>query len=209
MCRTPMPMPQASRVRGHTKWRGRSMACVAVAVRARPRPGGAGPRPRASALGACACQGAPRSLRCHRVAALRGAGTWASRCAAMAYTPLEHSLRTTVGPGRRAVHARVHPPAPRGSGGCSHGIHIPTRGGCAGRFATGRGAARACCAAPSRTAPGSGCPLRPRGGHGPQGAVGRLGAYRGRGLSAAERGRQEAAQARRGAQQGEGGQDQE
>nr|DAX53592.1 MAG TPA: hypothetical protein [Caudoviricetes sp.] len=46
------------------------------------------------------------------------------------------------GPGRQAVHAGVRPPAPRGSGGCSHGIHIPTGEGCAGRFAAGRGVAR-------------------------------------------------------------------
>nr|DAF12791.1 MAG TPA: hypothetical protein [Caudoviricetes sp.] len=43
-----------------------------------------------------------------RSASLRGRAVWANRCAAMAYTPLEHSLHTTVGPGRRAVHARVH-----------------------------------------------------------------------------------------------------
>ena len=90
----------------------------------------------------------------------RRSGRLGGECAAMAYTPLEHSPCATVGPGRRAVHARVHPPAPRGSGGRSHGIHIPTGEGCAGRFAAGRGVGRP---AASRTAPGSGCPLRPRG----------------------------------------------
>nr|DAJ39972.1 MAG TPA: hypothetical protein [Caudoviricetes sp.] len=34
--------------------------------------------------------------------------------------------------------------------------------GCAGRFATGRGVARSSLRSPSRTGPGSGCPLRPQ-----------------------------------------------
>lgn len=130
---------------------------------ARPRPGGAGPRPRASALGPVharvhpARYGASAPLRsAARAPGRPGAQPWHTR-------PLEHSLRETCGPGRRAVHARVHPPAPRGSGGCSHGIHVPTRGGLCGAVRRGAGCRSALAdARPSRTAPGSGCPLRPR-----------------------------------------------
>ena len=156
-CRTPMPMPQASRGRSHTKWRGRPMACTAVAVLLAPVPAPPGRAlaraPSGRCMPGCTLPATAPALRC---APRRG--HLGGECAATAYTPLARSLYTAVGPGRRSVHARVHPPAPRGSGGCSHGIHIPTRGGLCGAAHLGAGC-RSACGLSNR--PGLGVPATP------------------------------------------------
>nr|DAV71020.1 MAG TPA: hypothetical protein [Caudoviricetes sp.] len=51
------------------------------------------------------------------------------------------------------------PPAPRGSGGCSHGIHAPAGEGCAGRLTSGRGVDRSLRSLSNR--PGLGVPATP------------------------------------------------
>lgn len=142
---------------GIGRWRAvrcRSALCLPPSAGWRRRP-----RPRASALGPTCMPGCTPDATgptASRGPVRTGAQPWHTR-------PLRHSLYTTIGPGRRAVHARVHPPAPRGSGGCSHGIHIPTRAGLCGAVRLGAGCRSGLAdARPSRTAPGSGCPLRPR-----------------------------------------------
>nr|DAJ87071.1 MAG TPA: hypothetical protein [Caudoviricetes sp.] len=94
----------------------------------------------------------------------------------MAYT----RARSTR-PRRRAalpgnVHARVHRPAPRGSGRCSHGIHAPCRGGLCGAVRHGPGC-RSACGLSNR--PGLRVPATPSG-HG-TGGLGRPRSPRGRG----------------------------
>ena len=74
-----------------------------------------------------------------RSAALRGRAVWADRCAAMAYTSASDTRPMRLKAPPESVHARVHPPAPRGSGGCSHGIHASCRGGLCGAAHLGAG----------------------------------------------------------------------
>ena len=114
----------------------------------------------------------------------------------MSYTGLEHSPRETQGPGRRAVHARVHPPAPGGSGGCSHGIHVPARGGLCGAAHLGPGCRSRLAALALANRSGLGVPATP--------SVRRCGRWDG-----SERAGRQAAQGERGQEEEEGGHSEE
>ncbi len=155
------PMPYADAVGGawpcsHKKV-GQAGGAGGGPLHACPRPGGAGPRLRASALGPeCMTRCTPDATVPGRFARHLGV-----RCAAMSYTGLEHSPHETQGPGRRAVHARVHRPAPRGSGRCSHGIHVPARGGLCGAARHGPGCRSGLAALALANRPGLGVPATP------------------------------------------------
>ena len=157
-CRTPMPWDR--RDRSHTKWLDRSTAWEAVIPALAPVP-------------------AEPGRGCARASSLRRV----PRCLPVSTAPSASLRSATRAPGRR-VTQRWHTPA---LGALALGDERPCLGtcmpgctglrlgapagaamaytrhageGCAGRFATGRGAGRP---AASRPAPGSGCPLRPRG----------------------------------------------
>lgn len=150
-------MPFDRRGRAHTRKSGRPTAGDAGPLQACPRPGGAGTGLRASALDPeCMTRCTPGATVPERFARHLGV-----RCAAMSYTGLEHSLHETQGPGRRAVHARVHRPAPRGSGRCSHGIHVPARGGLCGAAHLGPGCRSRLAALALANRPGLGVPATP------------------------------------------------
>lgn len=134
----PVPVPRAVRGAGHTIKRDRSTTWEAVRLALAPVPA----EPGRGCARASSLRRMPRCTLIATVPALRCAprsGHLGDEFAAMAYT----CARSTR-PGRRAalpgnVHARVHRPAPRGSGRCSHGIHAPRRGGLCGAVRHGSG----------------------------------------------------------------------
>lgn len=118
----------------------------AAAARERPRCG--------------ACHGAPSSRRCQRSAALRVAGTWAMS-AQRWHTPALGALALED---ERPCQGKRMPPysyRPALGGRREYGGHTPSWQGRAVRGGSPRGGVSIGLAA-SRTAPGSGCPLRPR-----------------------------------------------
>lgn len=121
----------------------------------------AGPRLRASVLAHGACHGAPSSRRCRRSAALRVAGTWAMGEQRW-HTPALGALASST---CRPCQGKRMPPysyRPALGGRREHGGHTPSWQGRAVRGGSPRGGVSIGLTA-SRTAPGSGCPLRPRG----------------------------------------------
>lgn len=159
-CRTPMPLDR--RGRSHTKWRDRHAALVPVRLALAPVPASwaaaARERPRSRRMPRCTLIATVPALRC-----APRSGHLGDECAAMACTCAralapgdKQPCLGTCMPG--CTRLRLGAPAGAATAYTRHAGE-----GCAGRFATWRGVARACCAAPSRTATGSGCPLRPRG----------------------------------------------
>lgn len=158
-CRTPMPLDR--RGRSHTKWRDRPTALEAVRILLAPVPAGR----------AAAARERPQLRRM-------------PRCLPISTAPSASLRSATRAPGRR-VTQRGHTPAPgalalRGSRPCQgkrmppysyrpalggrreYGGHTPSWQGRAVRGGSPRGGVPLGRCAPSRTAPGSGCPLRPR-----------------------------------------------
>ena len=154
----PVPVLLARSGRAHTRQRDRPMP--GARRRRLPPSQQAGPRLRASVLAAAHATVPPDLYGAWRVAALRDAGAWEMRDAAMAYT----CARSTRSMRRRALAGgpcvpgctRLRPGAPAGA---AMAYTFRPGEGCAGRFASGRGVDRP---AAYRTAPGSGCPLRPQ-----------------------------------------------
>lgn len=87
-CAGPAPVPVGVAVReaGHTKWRDMPRASPCRSALCLPPSQQAGPRLRASVLAAAHATVPPDRYGAYRSAALRGAGAWAMRDAAMAYT---------------------------------------------------------------------------------------------------------------------------
>ena len=142
---------------GIGRWRGSGP------IGACPRPGGAGPRLRASVLAAAHATVPPDLHGAWRVAALRDAGAWEMRDAAMAYTCARSTRLEHVQALPRKAHAAILLTArPWGAGGSMAGIRHLGRGGLCGAVRHGAGCRSVSLRSTSRTAPGSGCPLRPR-----------------------------------------------
>ena len=176
------------RFRTRTRWRGyawgrsHKMAGYADGVPCRsalrlPPSRRAGPRLRASVLAAAHATVPPDRYGARRSAALRGAGAWAMRDAAMAYTCARstRSMRLMALPGAcmtRCTHLR-----PGGSGGCSDVIHAPGRGGLGGAAHLEAGCRSV--AAPLSNRLGLGVPATPpvceRLGRAPEGSAERAG----------------------------------
>ena len=161
-CAGAVPVGWARRGRGHTKWRDRRRHSVPIPVRTLLAHGRASPaaaareRPRGTCMTRCT-----RLATVPRSASLRGWGTWAMR-AQRCHTHLSDPRSVRRRALAEACMPGCTPPAPRGSGGCSHGIHAPAGEGWAGRLTSSRRTARPRCARLSRAGRGSGCPLRPR-----------------------------------------------
>lgn len=157
-CRTPMPLDRCGE--GHTNWRDRR----GVRIRsdgACPRPGKPGRGcARASSLTMHATV-PPDRYGAWRVAALRDAGSWAIRTQRWHTSALGALASSTCRPcqGKRMPPYSYRPAL---GGRREHGGHTPSWQGRAVRGGSPRGGVSIGLTA-SRTASGSGCPLRPRG----------------------------------------------
>lgn len=157
-------MPPSRRGRSHTRWRDSPTAgdagphCACPRPPAAPAAATARERQRLRRVPRCALIATVPALRCAPRRGHLGDG-----CAAVARTCARSTrpVRTRALP-RKAHAAILLPTGPGGPAGAWRAYTILAGEGCAGRFATDRGVDRRSLRSVSRTAPGSGCPLRPQ-----------------------------------------------
>lgn len=139
----PVPVGGARRGEGHTKWRDRRCRSDTGPTALAPVPASwaaaARERPRLRRMPRCTLIATVPALRC-----APRSGHLGDECAAMAYTCARSTRPVSMRALPGNVHARVHRPAPGGSGRCSHGIHAPCRGGLCGAVRHGAGCRSAC-----------------------------------------------------------------